>query len=200
MFKNQIKTRSELNYAPDRFCVYKTSVYHNNKEFVYYGKQSFSQEHEPDPFYVGSGRLLKEKIEEISDSDTIEKNVLKTFDNEKEALDFEAEMIKKGKTAFKNRSLNLKSGSGGNVLGLMTADDYENRSEKISSSLTGRRHSEQTKQKIREAKLGVKRSPEACKAISEGRKGKTFGKRSSETIEKMKAAQQARRIRELGEN
>ncbi|MDP8728349.1 NUMOD3 domain-containing DNA-binding protein [Serratia marcescens] len=194
MNKNQVKTRSILNDTPKHFCVYKTVLNQNGNHFSYYGKQSYIEQ--PDPFYVGSGKTLIEKISMMSLNDVIEKTVLETFDDEQEALDYEQTCII---NARKNNEqiLNKHSGgAGGNRLCRMTDVELKARAEKISQSSIGRTFSEESRKKMSLAKLGKKRSPEACKAISEGRKGLKTGKRSAETIARMKAAQQARRAKE----
>ncbi|WP_049218278.1 hypothetical protein [Serratia marcescens] len=193
MFKNQVKTHSELNSIPKRFCVYKTILYHNGTSFTYYGKQAFTDV--PDPRYIGSGRLLKEKLAMMSDTDPIEKEILCVFEDEESACYAEYEIIFHSK--HEKNILNIYAGgSGGNRLDRMTESDLQARSEKISRAQIGRKLSPETIEKMRLAKLGKKRSPEACKAISEGRKGIKTGKHSAETIARMKAAQQARRAKE----
>ncbi|WP_226909018.1 NUMOD3 domain-containing DNA-binding protein [Serratia marcescens] len=193
MNKNQVKTQSELNSIPTKFCVYKTILNHNGTSFTYYGKQSFTDV--PDPLYIGSGRLLKEKLAIMSDSDLIEKEILCVFEDEDSACFAEWETIFNSR--HEKNVLNISvGGTGGNLLGRMNESDFKARSEKISKAQIGKKLSPETIKKMSLAKLGKKRSPEACKAISEGRKGLKIGKRSAETIARMKAAQQARRAKE----
>ncbi|UAN44255.1 hypothetical protein KGP17_17535 [Serratia sp. JSRIV001] len=191
MLKHEVKTRSELNRVSSSYCVYKTVLHHQNGSFVYYGKQSFNDA--PDSRYIGSGRLLKEKLNEMGDTDLIEKTVLSVFDDEQDALDFEQQLILNARKCNENLLNICSGGAGGNRLDRVSESGITIRSAKISINQTGRKFSEASIEKMRQAKLGKKRSIEAREAISKGRLGMKIGPRSAETIEKMKAAQQKRR-------
>ncbi|CAI0914569.1 Uncharacterised protein [Serratia quinivorans] len=195
MFKHEVKTRSALNRTSEKFCVYKTILNHQGESYVYYGKQSYSDS--PDSYYIGSGRLLKEKLTEMSDNDLIEKNVVSVFEDEQDALDFEQQLIINARNRNENILNVCSGGAGGNRLDRISESEMKIRSEKISKSQIGRKFSDASIEKMSKAKLGKRRSAEVCKKISEARKGIKIGPRSKETIERMKKAQQKRRKSEI---
>ncbi|CAM6710142.1 hypothetical protein CIPOMM044M_01225 [Citrobacter portucalensis] len=189
------KTRSDIRNAEIKaYAVYKTVFRISNVSYVYYGKKSYSEQ--PDMLYIGSGRLVREKLAEMKPTDVLFKVVLKTFTDEQEAYDFETACIKHARQQQANL-LNISSGqAGGNVFKSMTEQQIKERNQKISDSMTGHVVSLETRRKISEAKTSSVQSEETKKKIGKANKGRVIGTRSAETIEKMKLAQQARRLRE----
>lgn len=188
------KTRSELTSEPTGFSVYKTVFTINNAKFVYYGKQSFVDT--PDMQYIGSGSLVQEKLSAMSDTDSVYKVVLQNFESEQEAYDFESECIQQARKTGCNLLNISKGNSGGKVFNKMTPEQIKQRNEKISLSMQGHPVSAETRRRISEAKTGKTISTETKQKIGDAMRGRKTGKKSPETIEKMKLAQQRRRERE----
>lgn len=185
------KTRSELKSAPTGFSVYKTVFRFGNESFVYYGKQSFAGT--PDMQYIGSGRLVQEKLSQMTDTDIVYKVVLQNFESEQEAYDFESECIQQARKAECNLLNISKGNSGGEVFNKMTPEQIKQRNEKISMSMQGHPVSDETRRKISEARKGKTVSAETKQKIGDANRGRVIGRRSAETIERMKLAQQKRR-------
>ena len=184
------KSRSELASEPTGFSVYKTVFSINNTKFVYYGKQSFVDT--PDMQYIGSGRLVQEKLSAMSDTDSVYKVVLQNFESEQEAYDFESECIQQARKTGCNLLNISKGNSGGKVFNKMTPEQIKQRNEKISLSMQGHPVSAETRRKISEAKTGKTISEETKQKIGDAMRGRKSPK-SQATIEKMKLAQQRRR-------
>lgn len=185
------KTRSELKSDITGFSVYKTVFKINNTKFVYFGKQAFS--FNPDMQYIGSGRLVQEKLGMMSDTDTVYKVVLQNFQTEQEAYDFESECIQQARKTKVNLLNISKGNSGGEVFNKMTPEQIKARNEKISLSMQGHPVSAETRRRISEAKTGKTQSEQTKQKIGDALRGRKTGKKSPETIEKMKKAQQRRR-------
>ncbi|WP_368287540.1 NUMOD3 domain-containing DNA-binding protein [Kluyvera intermedia] len=185
------KTRSELKSEPTGFSVYKTIFCINNTNFVYYGKQAFSVR--PDTSYIGSGRLVQEKLTEMTDKDTVTKIVLQNFESEQEAYEFESECIQQARKSNVNLLNISKGNSGGAVFNKMTPEQIKQRNEKISMSMQGHPVSDETRRRISEAKKGKTVSTDTKQKIGDANRGRVIGKRSAETVERMKLAQQKRR-------
>lgn len=199
MFKRTIKnvtfkTRSQIHAEITGYAVYKTVFVINGEKFVYFGKQAFNVN--PDMTYIGSGRLVKEKLAEMKDTDTVYKIVVDVFKTNEEALECEhQEIIHARKQGLS--LLNISSGNaGGEVFCSMTPEAIKARNKKISETMKGRSVSESAKRNISLAKTGKKRPLEVCQAISDAKKGVKTGPKSAEQIANMKLAQQARRLRE----
>lgn len=188
------KTRSELKSEPTGFSVYKTVINISGKTFVYYGKQAFTIS--PDMQYIGSGRLVHEKLAEMTDTDTVYKIVLQNFESEQEAYDFESECIQEARKAKVNLLNISKGNSGGKVFDKMTEEQIKARNAKISQSMLGHEVSVETRRKISETKRGKTRSVETKQKIGDALRGVKTGPKSAEQIANMKKAQQARRLRE----
>ncbi|HBZ8158478.1 TPA: hypothetical protein MM329_000691 [Escherichia coli] len=188
------KTRSELKSDITGFSVYKTVFKINNTKFVYFGKQAFS--FNPDMQYIGSGRLVQEKLGMMSDTDTVYKVVLQNFQTEQEAYDFESECIQQARKEKVNLLNISKGNSGGKVFNKMTPEQIKERNKKISLSMQDHPVSDETRRKISEAKTGKTQSDQTKQKIGDSLRGRKTGKKSPETIEKMKLAQQRRREQE----
>ncbi len=199
MFKRTInnvtyKTRSQIHAEITGYAVYKTTFVISGQKFVYFGKQAFNVN--PDMSYIGSGRLVQEKLAEMKDTDTVYKVVIDIFDTNEEALECEHEAILDARKQGLSL-LNISSGNaGGNVFCSMTPEAIKARNEKISATMKGRVVSDEARKNISIAKTGKKRSASTCKAISDAKKGVKTGRKSVEQIANMKLAQQARRLRE----
>ena len=91
---------------------------------------------------------------------------------------------------------NLNPTAGSNI-GKVFSEDFR---IKARNRQTGKRHSEETKQRMSEAQANRTRDPSIGLKISQAKKGKNIGrKHPPEQIAKMKVAQQNRRAKELEE-
>ncbi|HBM9257456.1 TPA: hypothetical protein L0X66_001788 [Citrobacter freundii] len=188
------KTRSEISAEITGYAVYKTVFVINGEKFVYFGKQAFNVN--PDMTYIGSGRLVREKLAAMKDTDTLYKIVVDVFKTNEESLECEHDAILDARKQGLSL-LNISSGNaGGRVFDSMTPEQIKARNEKISETMKGHTLSDETKKKIALTKIGKKRSASACQAISKAKKGVKTGPKSAEQIANMKLAQQARRLRE----
>lgn len=187
-------TRSNVQAEITGYAVYQTTFIIDNEKFHYFGKQSFNTN--PDMSYIGSGRKVREKLSEMKETDKVFKIVLAVFDSNDDALEFEHQSIMQARKDEINL-LNISSGNtGGTVFGGMTDEQIKARNLKISASMQGHVLSAETRKKISDAKRGKIQSEETKQKIGSANKGRVIGTRSAETIEKMKQAQQARRLRE----
>jgi group I intron endonuclease len=105
--------------------------------------------------YYGSGKLIKQAIKRYG-IENFDKEIIKTFDTEKETRDYERMLIEKEDAINSNLYYNLCCGGyGGGVKGHMVSEDTK---RLISEKLKGHVHTDETKIKISNAKKGRKRS------------------------------------------
>ena len=156
----------------------------------YYGKRSCDGRWQDDTKYMGSGTLLKSKMEAHPDY-TWTKEVLLLLDSAEEAYEYEAVVIGekyKGGRDDDGLCLNLCAGGGCNT-------GYTHNEEtrmKISERNKGKTCSEETKARLSEAAKGKKlppRSEEHRAKISKARKGKAL---SEEAKAKVSAARKGK--------
>lgn len=85
-------------------------------------------------------------------------------------------LISHHKTHDREHGYNIAHGGIGGCAGYHHTEDAKRR---ISKAMSTRIVSEETRQKIRDANIGIKRSEEYCKRLSEAKKGKHTGEKAS---------------------
>lgn len=133
------------------FTVYKTTNNVNGKYYIGKHKTDFLGDN-----YLGSGKLLKQAINKYG-VESFSKEILFVFDNEKDMNDKEKELV-----VISEETYNLCEGGNGGF-------DYINRTG--ISKFTGKKHSEETKQKISERRKGKSTISEDFIPWNKGSKG-----------------------------
>jgi group I intron endonuclease len=134
-----------------KYTIYKTTNKINNK--VYIGKHQTLNPHDN---YIGSGKALEEAIKKYGKS-SFSKEVLFIFDTEAEMNDKEKELVNE---SFISTNLTYNMGVGGEG----------------GSHFSGRRHSDETKEKIKEKRKNQIFSEETKKKISEANRNRIVTK------------------------
>lgn len=102
--------------------------------------------------YLGSGSLLKKAIEKYG-KENFKKEILKEFSNEEDTRNYERYLIEKCNAVKSPEYYNLGPGGyGGGGFGRHIPLYVK---DKIANSLMGRKHSEESKLKMRVARLGL---------------------------------------------
>lgn len=145
------------------YTVYLTTNLVNNKRYIGVHKTS-----NIDDDYFGSGKLLKQAIlkEGIHN---FKKEILFVYDNATEAYAKERELVTE-EFVSADDTYNLIIG------GIPTADWVEGRKEHYRRNIKtflGRKHTEETKEKTRQAMLGRKHSDESRAKMSASQMGRT---------------------------
>ena len=133
------------------FTVYKTTNNINGKYYIGKHKTTLLEDN-----YLGSGKLLKQAIEKYG-VESFSKEILFVFDNEKDMNDKERELV-----VISEETYNLCEGGNGGF-------DYINRSG--IAKFAGKKHSEETKQKIAKYRKGKSTLPEDFTPWNKGSKG-----------------------------
>lgn len=145
--------------------VYITTNLVNGKKYI--GKRSLP---EFDIHYLGSGKLLKRAIRKYG-KDNFKCEVIKWCETEEELNASERYYIKKYNAQKSNMFYNISEGGDwGNVTNGMTEKEYEEWKAKISPF--GRHHSEETKRKMSQARIGIKFSEATLQKMRENNAGK----------------------------
>lgn len=130
------------------------------------GKSYIGVDSNNNPKYMGSGVLIKSAIKKHGKSN-FEKKIIREFDNVDSAFKYERDLIKKVNAVESDEYYNLAEGGHGGYTG---------------PGNTNFKHTEETKQKIRESHLGKKFTKEHKKKIGDIHRGKVV---SDETKLKM---------------
>lgn len=157
--------------------VYLTTNLINNKKYI--GKRAKS---EFDDSYLGSGKLLKRALRKYGKIN-FKCEVLKWCSSLTELNESEKYFIKKFNAQERNDFYNISSGGDwGDITRGMSNKEYEEWKRKISP--IGRKHSDETKEKISRAHMGKKYSPETIekfKIANAGKNNPNYGKRQTQT-------------------
>lgn len=165
--------------------VYLTTNLINNKKYI--GQHNG----EIDDSYIGSGTIFLKAVKKYG-KENFKKEILEICNSQEELDKAEQKWIKNLNAVFDNNFYNIaEGGSGGNPCLGLTAEQEKARRKKISESLKGEKnpfygkgfckeehpmwgkhHSEESKEKMRQAKLGKKLSEEHKKKISQNNKEK----------------------------
>jgi hypothetical protein len=162
-----------------RHYVYKITNVINNK--YYFGKHSTNDINDD---YYGSGMAMMRAHKKYG-IENFKKEIIKEFDTEEDALEYEASIVTESVVADKN-SYNLTVGGKGSWFHCNTKEFRD----KNPSKLLGRKLSEEHKKKISLGGVGRKVSDEERENMSlrvSGDKNGMYGKKhKQETIEKMR--------------
>ena len=123
-----------------------------------------------DTRYLGSGKLLKRAVKKYG-KENFKCDVIKWCETEEELNKAERYYIKQYNAQKDDMFYNISEGGDwGNVTNGMTQKEYENWKRKISP--LGRHHSEETKKKISQARIGIQFSEETIQKMRENNIGK----------------------------
>ena len=128
--------------------------------------------------YMGSGKHIKMAIEKHG-IENFKKEIIAIFDNRKDALELEKEIV--NKVFLKSREVYNIAEGGGNFADRTGIRHTEETKAKISRAKKNKPLSPEHCEKIRVSHLGHKHSPETKRKMSESQKGKII---SPEAIEK----------------
>lgn len=144
-----IEEKYGMNHSKKYNFVYKTTNIINGKEYTgYHGTDNL------DDGYLGSGKLLKRAIEKYGPESFI-REILEFFDNPKDAFEYEKKIVNE---EYVKRDDTYNLSIGGNVCILYGE----------SNGFYGKSHSNETKSKIREKRLGKSvHTEESKRKISE---------------------------------
>jgi group I intron endonuclease len=187
---------------------YNFFIYNNKKNMIIYkitnlitGKFYIGKSIYNNSDYFGSGKILKQSIKKYGRENFI-KEIIDTADNLNQLNEKEIFWINYYQSQNNDIGYNItKGGEGGDVY-TNNPNKEEIREKNIESAKKRKnfKHSEETKQKIREKRKFQKMSEEQKQKLSERWKGESNpGKnKSQETIEKLKEA--AKKINRCGKN
>ena len=173
--KNQVK----FNSMKKNYCVYRTTNLINGKTYI--GQHKFDLN--KDDKYLGSGVLISKAIKKYGRGN-FKKEIIEVALSKFEVNALEKYYIAKER-ALGKAEYNISNGGEGNMGYRHTDEDRRKMSESHKGNIPwmkGKHHTEEAKEKNRQAHLGKKLSQEACKNISEGKKGK---KKTESTKRKM---------------
>lgn len=123
-----------------------------------------------DTKYLGSGKLLKRAVKKYG-KENFKCDIIKWCETEEELNKAEKYYIKQYNAQKDDMFYNISEGGDwGNVTNGMTQEEYEEWKKKISP--LGRHHSEETKKKMSEARIGIKFSEETLQKMKENNTGK----------------------------
>lgn len=168
------------------WIVYETINKTNGKKYIGVHRQ------DADVFdgYLGSGAVLEAAVSKYG-RDAFERRTLFEFETEAEAYAKERELVSP-EWVDSTATYNLKQGGLGGV-GFSMPEEAR---EKLRQYRTGRPHTEETKEKIRQARLGMgfRHSPESREKMSAARRGIPHSDERKRNIsEGMKRAWQLRK-------
>ena len=186
--------------------IYITTNLINGKKYI--GKSTFRDGWKS---YLGSGVVLKKAIEKY-ERDNFCKDIVYLAQNEEELNVAEREFIECHGALKNNDYYNIAlGGEGGNVTAGMTPEQYERYRERVrgknnpmygidrkgeKAAFYGRKHTEETKEKLRIANTGKKHTDEAKRKMSEKRKGKKPYEMTDEIRENFRKAKLGRKLSE----
>lgn len=167
--------------------IYKTTNLINNK--IYIGKRIFNKDKFFKNKYYGSGRALKEAIKKYG-IENFDREILEEVDND--FLDErEIYWIQKYKSNNKDIGYNLTKGGNskyGRKIGKMSEETKQKLSESIikyykenEHPFKNKKHSEETKEKIRNTLSGRKLSNDHIKKLADGHRGLKYNKPVKDT-------------------
>ena len=159
------------------YTIYKTTNLINNRYYI--GKHKTENINDS---YMGSGKLLKQAIEKYG-IENFSKEILFVFNNEEDMNKKEKELV-----VLSEETYNLCEGGNGGF-------GYINNSDIV--KFKGKTHTDNTKQKLREKRIGVTNfipNEETKQKISNAKKGKSTAlKGSSQSEEHKKKLSEAKR-------
>lgn len=190
-----------------RYTIYQTTNLINGKKYI--GKHSTSN---PDDAYLGSGNGLRKAIRKYG-VENFSKTVLFDFDTEEEMNQKEIELVTIKEVKSQDYYNQSTGGQGGRIVLypdhpkynqtiLKISEAAKNRSAEISermkilhqqkiTGMHGKKHSDKTKKKMAATAtgpkpwlVGIAKSPETRKKISEAHKGKIYSEETKARISK----------------
>jgi group I intron endonuclease len=178
-YPNSYEELSAMTYI---YTVYKTTNQINGKYYI--GKHKTTVDNINDD-YLGSGIILKQAIEKYG-KENFTKEVIKIFNDENSAFDYEQELVNKLLVEDKNCYNIMTGGLGGRTL----SDESK---QKLSLINKGKPRSDKIKKKISVTLKGRKISKEHKKKLSDAKKGKAC---SEETKKKLSLINTGKKISE----